>query len=83
VSQSRPTRGPAINAAGSVVVSVRAITLSTSPIFELRVAQDERQQAKCNRPSDKLTAGAKDLADQKVEKLLRMPRIVEADLGPT
>src|SRR5258708_35351667 len=63
--------------------SVRAITLSTSPISKLRAANDERRQAKRNSLADKLTAEAKILADLKIEKAAveGERRKVEADLG--
>jgi hypothetical protein len=63
--------------------SVRANTLSTSPISKLRAADDERRQAKHDSLADKLTVEAKALADLKVEKAAveGERRKVEADLG--
>jgi hypothetical protein len=64
--------------------SVRAITLSTSPISRLRAANEQRRQAKGNKLADKLTVEAKVLADLKVEKAAveGERRTIEADLGP-
>jgi hypothetical protein len=48
--------------------SVRAITLSGSPVSRLGDVDDERRQAKRNSLADKLTVEAKALADLKIEK---------------
>ena len=63
--------------------SVRAFTLSRSPIAKLRAKDDERRQAKRNSLADKLTVEAKTLADLKVEKAAveSERRKVEADWG--
>ncbi len=64
--------------------SVRAITLSTSPISKLRAKDDERRQAKRNSLAEKLTVETKALADLKIEKAAveGERRTVKADLGP-
>ncbi len=54
--------------AAPIVVSFRAIPLSTSPISKLRAADDEQRQAKRNSLSDKLPVEAKVLANLKIEK---------------
>ena len=64
--------------------SVRAFTLSRSPIAKLRAKDDERRQAKRNSLADKLAVEAKALAGLKIEKAVvdGQRRTVEADIGP-
>jgi hypothetical protein len=53
--------------------SVRAITLSTSPISKLRAANDERPQAKRNSLADKPAVEAKVLANQPKKRMGKAP----------
>jgi hypothetical protein len=79
----QPPEAPATgNLRTAAAINAQAAALAAAA--KLRVAEDERRQAKRANLADKLTVEAKALADLKIEKAAveGERRTIEADLGP-